>query len=605
MTELHTAYDQPSVRMTSAEGMACPDSQDRQAPSEICFSPGKSSFERRQVALVLLFAVALTSLVSALSIGIAREYLESYPYFFDAVSYSYHNAILHLKYLNAGVPYAVWSELVNNTRYPLRTIPLLLTDPSLLSHQMGHVVTAIPAFLTFVLLLGLTTLRRAQSVPYAIAAMVLFSSLFGIYDPNYGIATYWMDFVSALWAGSAALCLVNSDGTRSWKWMAAFALFVSFATLSRYIACAYVFFSCAPILLGYAIGRLRAGERALKVLAPLLLTGAIIAIVAGWFLVTKFQSNVLFYKTYCYSLGQALVISLREETHATVIFFGLPLLVTMGLISIVYLSIGRFKSSIAEMLSSTWLGASTHVLMVLILKAAGGGPQTYYAVPLLFFALIAPASIAGRRRSRQMLILAIVVGIIGSLNLFHSQRHHHHFAVHPSSRVRDLKALDLTIAEILIEQNRQIVWNAFFDEHAWKPTMEAYYKSGRLNLPAGQEFFTVHESGWRGAYPGFTPGRIAEYVKKRTAESVDLAIAFTDPDQVQKSKLNNDFSRTVAAEMSRELAASPQWTCVRQLDSAIYGKLSVYLNKRANPDAYWNTLNWRPASEPPKTEIKR
>lgn len=547
----------------------------------------RTQSQSRYLLVIFATAIVLTTVVSCVSVSIEHKYLKNYSFFFDAAAYSYLNAVLYTKVQLYGALPAAWQELITNPRNPIRTVPIALFCPSLLAHPFGHLATSIPALAACLFTFGIAVRKRTGSTLFSVSAMLLFCSLNGIYDPRDGFATYWLDFTAALWAGAAAFCLVNSNETRSKRWIIAFGVFASFATLSRYIAAGYLLFSCLPILCVYSFARLRNREKIGSVLLPYLLIFVTIGTLAGSFLLRYCGANLVFYRQCCYSLGQTLQISFTDETHATSLFFTDPMLITLRDLCLVLLFVSR-KSlrSWHDVAIPLWLGISTHVLMIFVLRANGGGTQTYYCVPLLFFALVCPFALRlGSTLSyRKLFSLAMILLAIGSFTTAYQK--HLYTARRPKRDAIDMKALDVSISKLVSDQNASIVWNEFFDERTWLPTMEAFYRNHMLCMPAGQLYFTVHESGWTSQYPGLSPAQVAEKVKIATNKLVKLAVVFDEPDKVCKANLNNEYSKAVAYEMATEVKKNSQWKRVAGLNSKVFGKLATYVNTRADARAF-------------------
>jgi hypothetical protein len=542
---------------------------------------------RRGLIVISIAAVLLTATVTYVSTTLALQFLENYPYFFDAAAYSYFNAFFYSKIQSNGVIAAVWDEICHNGRSPLRTIPLALFAPSLLANPVGHVATSVPALLAFLVTFGIAVFRRSQSVLLAVAAMLVFCSLNGVFDCTYGFATYWLDFTAALWAGAAALSLVNSDETRSRNWVIAFSIFAACATLSRYISAGFIFFSCLPVLLTYSTIRIRKGDGWGAVLKPYAYMALVIGVLAGTFLIVNCRDNFEFYRQCCYSLNQAFKISLTEETWATRTFFQDTVLSTMFGFALVQILLNRKASAGWHHTAiAVWLGISTHVLLILVLRANGGGPQTYYCVPLLTFALLSPVCI--RNGLRMPFVRTYCAGLI-ALSVFsfvtayglHSLK-----TAFPPETVKELKAFDVAMGDIVAKQNKALVWNEFFDERAWLPTMEAFYKTKKFCIPAGQLYFTIHESGWTSQYPNLTPQAVASKVINATNKLVELSVVFDDPEAVTKSKLNNDYSKAVAAEVAREMRRNAQWKKLSTYDTKEFGRLGIYWNTKVDGNAF-------------------
>ncbi|HEY9783925.1 MAG TPA: hypothetical protein V6D17_00895 [Candidatus Obscuribacterales bacterium] len=563
----------------------------RQAESQSNITVQSDAEPQVHPALWWLLGLFLTAVVGYATFRIASKYFEHYPYFFDAISYSYLNARLYLQALEGNPASVAWQEWLANTRNPLRTVPLILVAPQLLAHQLGHMATSLPSLLCFLSLLGWTIYNRTRHALYALASVALFCALPGIYEPNYGFASYWLDLTAALWMASGALCLVNYGLKNNWKWLAAFAVFVSCGTLSRYVAAAYAFVICAPLVLGCFVAKLRRGEGLLQSFVwPSVLIAALLAALTGRFLIAHYHSNFEFYSKQGYCLYKPILQSLAEDTNPINQFVGPTFWAVLSLVMLINLALfARSKKrnfwTVAE---SCWLAASVLVFLVLILRAGDGGPQTFYAVPLIFFAMMCPAALHLQSINRHfvtamaglILLLAALLGV-QSFSTFYA------FAKNPSPYYVDRKKLDVTLADFLANSPKPVLWNTFFDEHTWIPSMESFYRHGKLPLAAGQTFFTRHRLGWISMYPELTPHEVAERVYAGSCKWLDMAVVFADPNQAyEKDRFNNDYSKVVSSYVSRRIADDSNWEKCISVDTVAYGKLVGYRNLRSPGTGY-------------------
>jgi hypothetical protein len=319
-----------------------------------------------------------------------------------------------------------------------------------------------------------------------------------------------------------------------------------------------------------------------------------IALLAGAFLVRHAHANLQFYSNCCYSLGQSLRVSFFDETFATRWFFTDQLLCELSILCALQLILSRkLMRNWQETLIPLWLGVSTHVLMVLVLRANGGGPQTYYCVPLLFFAFVSPLAIRANFRLPHARLFSLTMIVLAISMFVHTYEYFSQSASHPDRDARDRKVLDVQVAELIAKENSSLVWNEYFDERAWLPTLEAFYKNHKLCRPAGQVYFTIHESGWTSEYPGQSPMQIAEKVKNASNKLVGFAVVFDDPKRAWTSNLNNVYSKTVASEFAEEVRQNAQWRRVAVFESKVFGKLAAYVNTKADPKAFAYFLEGR------------
>ena len=166
-----------------------------------------------------------------------------------------------------------------------------------------------------------------------------------------------------------------------------------------------------------------------------------------------------------------------------------------------------------------------------------------------------------------------------------------HAAARPSREAQARKQLDTALAERLVEQGGRVVWVAFFDEYAWIPSLEAFYRWKKLPLPAGQDyFFGVHETMWKGNFPGMSPGEIGKLVYYNVVRHVELAVVFSDPRQA-KGRFDNPYREAAARYMSVRMARDAAiWKPVFRLEHTPYGPLTGFRNQRLRGDKVYNRL---------------
>ncbi|MFE1747903.1 hypothetical protein [Coleofasciculus sp. H7-2] len=540
------------------------------------------------VFVIFLCAFFLTSVMGFLTIRIEHAYFENYSYFYDPISYSLQNARLHVRVANEGRLALAIQEWLGNGRHPLRTVPLILFAPDLLASNVGHVATALPMLFIFLGLLGWTVHRRTGCTPYAIACMFLFCATPVMFHPRLGLGAYWLDLPAAFLVGGAVLCLLNSSGAQSLKWLVAFATLGSFATLSRYIAAAYVVFICVPVLAVYLIQRWRReGDLVKTILLPLGVICVTAALLAGYFLIAHFNSNIEYYTVYGYALNQDLLSSANFVIHFLVDYlFGLP--GALMLFTICGINLVWFRKDITQnwksLVISVWCASAVILFLVVVLRVGEGGQSTMYALPLLFFAAVSPVAISqqgasGRVLSQLSVILIAIALLVGG----RAALDNYQLATHPSPEHRDLKALDVALAQELSKQGNLVVWCTYFDEYIYIPTMETFYRYGKLPSPAN-DLFTVHESYWLGFYPNLPENKLSERVYADTTKRADIAVVFDDPRQADKNKntqwqaIPSRKSRLVAKYIADHIRNDPNWKQIFVLESSHYGTLAGYRN---------------------------
>lgn len=535
------------------------------------------------LAALAMWALVLTFALGVITIKIETSYLNNHSYFYDSVSYSFYNARLYTRIADEGRFSLAAQEWLTNPKHPLRTLSLLLFAPELLAHPMGHLATALPMLFIFLLLLGWTVYRRTAHIPYALACMMLFCAAPILFDPVMGFGAFWLDLPASFLVGAAALCLLNSSGARNLKWLAGFAALAALATLGRYVAAVYTLVACAPVLAYYLVQRWRQENNFLRaVLIPVGLIAAIIAIIAGYFLGAHYKYNVKFYTTFAYNVGygvwdatQFVFGSLLQSITATGIIF-------MAAIVIINVALFRraFARERASLLISLWLAASVPLLLIFGIRDVGADHVTLYAVPLVFFAVVSPAPVVRDERARGWLaLLACAFVLVAVAAVWHLAQKNYYVATHASAESRAQKEFDVALAEALNREGGALVWIAYFQEYAWIPSMETFYRYKKLPLPAGGGFFEDHEALWTGRYTNMSPREVSERVYAASTKWLDVAVVFDDPAQAEKNNwMDNAYSRAVAKYMAERIRTDANWRRAFVIESPRYGTLIGYRN---------------------------
>ena len=557
--------------------------------------------------VICLSALVFTTLMALIAIWIEQAYFEHHSYFYDPVSYLVYNARLYTRLADEGpIPLAL-NELDNNIKFPLRTVPLILFAPNLLAHPMGHLATVLPMFFVFLLLLGWTIYHRTGYLLYGIACMALFCAMPIMFDPRYGLGAYWLDWPAAFLVAGAGLCLLNSSGARDWKWLAGFAALASLAVLCRYISSGFTFAICVPILVYYLIQRWRKEGGFVKpVLLPLGVIIAVSSILAGPFFISGLQRLLIFNSTFRYDSGHDFATSARFVFRAlfekpsglsAFAFVSRPLIVVLSITGIVNLALwwrGKTRNS-EELIVSFWAAIAVILFLIFVVGNGGAWHPLFYTLLFPFFFAVSPASLSEKRLSRPW--LKVLSGVLITVALLLGGKaavQNYDLATHPPSGAQELKAFDIALAQELCQTDKPVVWNAYFDEYAWIPSMEAFFRYGKFPLPVGQDkFFTIHESHWVGNYPNLTAEEMAEDAYKNTNKWVDIAVVFDDP-AVADQHFNNEYSGTVARYIAKTIREDKRWEKLFTIESKRYGILAGYSNKQPIEDNYKGRIEGKP-----------
>lgn len=553
-------------------------------------APPRLKFSKPLLVIVVC-AIILTAGVGIVLDQLENRYLDNYPYFYDAVSYSLYNTRLYYLQADEGRIDTAIREAAQNARMPLRTVPLILFAPELLIQRTGYLATALPALGVFLSLLAWSVYRRAHSLVYALAVIVLFCALPGIYDPQFGLGAYWLDLPAALWVGAGVLCLLNSDDGRDLRWLAGFALCVSLAALSRYVAAADALVIGAPILAYYLLRRWRAEGNAVKsIIIPSVLVLAIVMLVAGAFLIGHLSEVASFYTTYGYATFQDVKASARHVLTMLQQFVGSEVIVTLVALLGISLVLTRreLRQNWLQLLVMGWVAVAVLIYLVLVIRVVGDRQAPLYALPGLFILAVSPIAYRSMDPSRRVFqILGAAILTMSLLLGVRAVLRYNDWALNPYPEAREEKALDIALAQAVIQQGDRVVWNTYFDEYGWIPTMEAFYRFGELPLPAGQDyFFSIHETVYKGNYPGLAPEQVAPLLYENTRRFADVVVIFADPAQAD-SRFNNEYSRAAARYIAHAVQNDAQWVRVFEIESNKYGPIAGYRNlKPADPGAY-------------------
>lgn len=535
-------------------------------------------------------ALVATGIIVVIASAIYTNYFSNNPFQFDGVYYSFYNARLSERLSVEDRLGLALEEWLNNPRHPLRTVPLILFSPELLRSPVGQVAITIPVLFVTLALVGWTVYLRSGLLSFTTAVIALFASFPWFYRPALGIAANEPDITSALLITSAVLCLLNSNQLRDLRWVAGFAVLAACAALNRYVAAGYMFVMAAPIFFAYLYVNWRSYRSPAGIVKPTLVTGLILAVLAGPFLSRHLQANINFYNTFGFNLTQGATESLLVSGASlgeSLGVHGLFSLIVLAIMNIRWLPSAR--SRFRDVLTFLWMADSLILLQVLLLGSKDQRTMLY-TVPSLVLLTVIPfvwrgESVRGRvgqRLTRWVYRFALVNSVITALVLLGIL----------STMSGSQKSFHRALADELHRTGSPVIWNAYFDEVAWMPSMEAFYAYGDLPLPAGQEYFSVVETIWRGEYPDLTPDAIAQQVYANTNRWVDIAVVLVEPDAERTLKLyNNPISLTVAQYMARAIPQNSNWTRIFEIESETYGRVAGYRNNAASSGAYAHLLS--------------
>ncbi len=540
---------------------------------------------------VWLAALLLTGATGFALVWIESEWVRTRPFFFDPASYQILNIHLAGGVRDYGRWPVVWYELTHNAVNPLRTIPLVLCAPELLAHPLGHLGTSLPMLAIFLGLLGTLSLRRSGSLLMALAAMLGAVAVPHLYDPLRGLGAYWLDLPAGYLIGAGALALLLSEEGRKRWWLAAFAVLIAAAHLSRYVAGAYAFCACAPLLAWFSWKRLRAGEgwRA-AVWQPLGLVGLIVMLTAGWFLLGEMKVNMSGYGDFGY--GTRPMLGSLKFTLVSIGSFlegqkYLGLLVFAALLLPMICGAGANENSGGppweRLLLQWWLPISVVAFLTLTCLVGEAAHATLYAIPLLTIAAFVPTAPFRPKFSRLGFVFALGLAAAASMIASTAAKQAYQMAARPTPTEREEKASDAALADAISREGDHLMWVTYYDEQTQLLNLECFYRAGRLMQPAtGDVRFNVHESYWRAIFPGMSPEEVSHRLLANARQKVDLAVVCADPALVEAVS-DNPFSAQAARYFSEQLADSPEWQRVFALPVPRFGTVIGYRNSLRHP----------------------
>jgi len=546
------------------------------------------------------WALVATLMAGYLSVALEKRYLDHHPYFFDAVSYSFYNAKLYQRIQEMGQSVVLSEELKNNNRHPLRTVPLIAFSPQLLAHPYGHMATTLPSLFIFVFLLAYTIYRRMGRFGSAIVASSIVLLLPGLYNPVSGIATYWLDLTAALLIGAAALALLNSNRGQDLRWLILFVFLGSCATFARYISVAYLLFACAPVFIWLLIARAREqGNWLRSVVLPALVVTVTSALVAGPYLFAHAGSVGEFYRLYGYALGASVVTSIRAVMVSMSVFIGAAgVLVLLVLAAAYLLKFIRVRGlDLKDLVVPIWLALAIPIFQVLVLRTWAPHTISYAVILSLISLAILWANFAneGGVLFKRLGLIVLLIMCSGWGGYYTAEWR---LASNPSQEAVEAKLLQTQLADQLARYGKKVVWNAYFDEISWIPTLDAFYRYGVLPLPLGQDYvFSIHESVYKGNYPGWDSAQINEALFKNANSWLSIAVVSEDLDRASKM-LPNELSRSAAAYIARSIKNGEGWSKIFQIESPKYGKIVGYMNSHSNLGSYEEVLNGKAKLKP-------
>ena len=528
---------------------------------------------------MIIFFVSLvltTWLVNSCS-KIELQYLQNYGYFFDPASYYLHNIDLYRLYEQVGLGNALSYEISHNTRFPGRTVPLLLLAPHQLVTNLGHLWTEVPFIWLFLVMLMAAIYARTRTVCMAVAGTCLFIGVPYLYDPTLGIAGYWLDFTSACALGCGALSLIFYRETKNIGWMIAFGALAAVAALCRFSSAFYVlsFASLAvPVVLIDKDFKHTNWNR-----ATIGLFAALLAALPGLiFLFTFLEQNRSYYSTYGYAFGAPIMQSIVWTGPALVRLIGMPILCVLLLCTAVHL-VALLMQRVDDWRVSfiaLWFPLSVFLFVCFVVKAVDGWHCLVYFIPALLVSAFVPV---GKLRQNHIWWRAVtaVLTIVAIGTTIHSYTTFRHLAKHPPTHLALRKQADSAMARYILSTRAPSFIQ--FDTESLMPQLETFLNHGFFSKWPST-MFSIHEAYMKNYFPGKSPEEVAKAVHRQLDKEVALVAVFAKPsDALRPGVFNNPYSATVSKDVSTFVQNDRSWVQIGSTNSP-HGKLFLYWNDR-------------------------
>jgi hypothetical protein len=410
----------------------------------------------------------------------------------------------------------------------------------------------------------------------------------GLYNPESGIAAYWLDLTAALLIGAAVLALLNSSRGRDLRWLVLLVVLGSCAAFARYVSIAYLLFASVPVFVWYLATRAQEeGNWPRAVLLPVFVVAGTGALIAGPYLFAHVGSVSEFYRTYGYALGAPVATSISAALASLRKFIGPAGILVIIVLASTWLLKGvrARKFDVEGLFIPLWLALAIPIFLIFVLKTSATHTISY-AVILLLVALAVlwarSMNEGGALFNRAGLVVMLIISA-GCGGYYWSEWKK---ASNPSQEFVEAKMLQTQLADQLARYGKEVVWNAYFDEISWVPALDAFYRHSVLSLPLGQDYvFSIHESVYRGNYPGWDSARINAALLKNANAWLNIAVVFDEPSDADKY-LPNELSRSAARYLARAMRNNPDWRKDYEVNTHRYGRLAVYRNLRTLPDGY-------------------
>lgn len=138
-------------------------------------------FKNLKIIMLIVYLIPVS-----VAIALFYKFLNIYPYFHDAVSYSYLNIKASMKAENFGTFIILKQEILSNGRNILAVAPYIIF-PTIAKYKIAHLATSLPFFIIFIY--SIYSLVKKVTKKKLLAILLSFFIFFipGLYNPTKGI----------------------------------------------------------------------------------------------------------------------------------------------------------------------------------------------------------------------------------------------------------------------------------------------------------------------------------------------------------------------------------------------------------------------------------
>jgi hypothetical protein len=553
----------------------------------------------------VMLAAAAGVLSLACVVASARTmdvFYESRPIWVEQVAYLQFPAIQYLSMTrNQGRLATAAAIIRDRERHPLQPLLYSLVWPDLLAYRHAHLFITTPALFAFLYLLGRFAAMRVPVTMAAIATMSLFVAAAGLTNSRHGIASGFADEQAFVLLAAGSVCLLialetTQDERARWcRWSA---VAVALATFSRTTAAFHAAVIAGPlfVLVLWRTMRRDGGPRvAGRLLAQFCLILAPAILLVLWQL-----APLLWYYTSAnaWQLKQPLVVSARSLAKLSYIYFGPAYLLLAALTLTVWGALRlcaqryvRFTAAGAVEMALVWWSFGFLGFLLWTGYTSDVPKEVMYALPGITTLTMVPFGVReltspdltaaphrGLSRVQPGLVMLCSVVTIAALAVLMTVASRNRLqASQNEPYMVEWRASQRAMAAFLARLPDGIAWQSYtWPDWAIPVSLLEFWEHGRIQR--GGTLFVNRREYWESQYPGLSLPAIEAELYRRTIESVDVALIFSDPKDEPMGM--EPFSRTLASGIAIRIGSDPAWRRIGEVPGAPFSKpLTVYVRQ--------------------------